>query len=141
MYMATSQPKILWKVEFWQENQEQTPVRVAYVMARTERGAKNALKFRGFEQARQKGEVWLSHLFYRDDILVTATPDKQWADKQRAKQEAERQKAQLERRQICEGCGDALDDDYCQSCGWRRQSSWLDMALSKQGNIETNQEQ
>jgi hypothetical protein len=132
--MPTQQPKILWKVEFWEENREHAPVYVAYVMARTAKGAKNALKFRGFQQARERDKVWLSHLFYRDDILVTAKPDEQWAEKQKLRRD-------LAGRNACAECGSELDDDYCQECGWRRQASWLERAMERQGESMAGEEQ
>jgi len=140
--MPNMLPKILWKVEFWEENREHAPVYVAYVMARTAKGAKNSLRFRGFEQARTENKVWLSHLFHRDDILVTAKPDEQWAEKQRVKKERELQVAEMEGMRSCRNCGSELDDDYCQSCGWRRQAaSWLEAAMSKQGETPRAGEQ
>ena len=131
------QPKILYRVEFWEENREHKPIHVAYVMARTPMGAKNTLKYRGFEQARQQNKIWLSHLFYRDDILVTAVPDEKWA----AKQVENKQKQKLVKFHMCQECGSQLDDDYCQECGWRRQSSWLERALAKQGETVGSGEQ
>ena len=112
--------KTLYKVEFWEENQEHKPIYVAYVMAKTPTGAKNSLKFRGYQAARKEDKVWLSHLFHRDDVLVTAKPDEKWVAKQKFRRE-------LSGTNVCPQCSVELDDDYCQACGWRRQS-WLDRA-------------
>lgn len=143
MPAKTLQPKTLFKVEFWEENREHSPVHVEYVYAikqddwiKTRKAVVKAMLWRGYDQARKTNRVWLSHLMARDDILMTCEVDEQWTAKQKAKQEVEKDLATLTKKHTCQGCGTPLDDDYCQECGWR-QSSWLDRALAKQGESTT----
>lgn len=144
---AKTQPKTLFKVEFWEENREHEPVRTEYVYApmredwaQTRKGVIRAMLWRGQDQANKRDLVWLSHLMAREDILVVVKVDEKWAakqkaklDEERARRDEERELSALTKRHTCGNCGGELDDDYCQGCGWRRQSSWLDRALGKQG--------
>ena len=146
--MPKKQPKTLFKVEFWEENRECTPVHTEYVYAikkddwsQTRKAVIRAMLWRGYDQARKTDHVWLSHLMARDDILMTVKIDEQWAAKQKEQQEADKIRATLVKQHTCQNCGAGLDDDYCQDCGWRRQASWLDRAMAKQGKTITAEEQ
>jgi len=118
-------PKITWKVEFWEENREQEPVWTEYTKAKDGDSAKKNVKWRAIAEARKTGKCWVSHLFGREDVLVTAMPIRR--DPMDAIREKETRHAD-----VCLECGSDMEHDYCQKCGWHRES-WLDRAQKDKG--------
>src|ERR1039457_279001 len=64
--------KPLFKVDFWEENGGPEPVLIKWVRAFTAGQAKEALKIRGLEEARNRGKYALLNLFGRDDVTIVA---------------------------------------------------------------------
>jgi hypothetical protein len=125
-------PKLLYKVEFWEENHEHELIAVRHLRAHTRDQARRALRYRAVEEARL-GKYLLTTLVNRDDILMTIT---QVED---TRSQAKKEREGLVSLHTCQDCGETLDDDYCQSCGWRKQS-WIDRAMEKQGKSKTDGE-
>lgn len=117
--------KILFKVEFWRENQEKDPVATRYIRAWSQKSAYMSLKERALIEARQYGKHLLLHLLGSEDVRATFEPIEDRREKLQKKEK------QMLPKYRCRKCGSELDDDYCQECGWRRQASWIDVAVEK----------
>jgi len=124
--------KYLYQVEIFEENKEHEPVAMRHLYATTPAGARRALRFRAIEESRN-GKNLLSYLLTRDDITIVVKQIEN--TRSIAKNEREKMTAL----HTCQQCGEILDDDYCQSCGWRKQS-WVDRAIEKQGQSEISRE-
>lgn len=121
-----AKPKLLYKVEFWQENREQKPVLVRYVRAYSSKHAYVVLRERALQEARTQGDYMMAHMFVRDDILVVANEVKEDPLKTQMKRE-------FKNYGFCPKCSHEVEDDYCQNCGWHKGSSWLDRAEADKG--------
>lgn len=141
--------KTLYVVEFWRQNNDWdhrlpplTLIGKRHIKAYSEKQALEELKVRARKNARTLGRKedheLVSMLIAREDIsiLVKKTTDTRLIDRS----EKESVKDEMFSKTMCHECGGVLDDDYCQDCGWRRQS-WIERAMSKQGKAEPSEEQ
>jgi ribosomal protein L37E len=129
------QPKFRFRVEFWQENVDHKPVHTDWIWATSPKMAKIKMRNRALEEARKTGDFRLHSLFVRDDVHIMAIKDKDHPDNpldEEDKLVQEMKSKDVKNEQWCKECGEALDDDYCSSCGWRRQS-WFSRAKTKLG--------
>jgi hypothetical protein len=123
--------KLLYEITFWKENRDWSPSqphlqqipsgKEFYVKAVSPKHAKETLKKRFQTAARESGKVsdfGLVSLFVRDDIQIKVVEIKKYEQYDES------------RPTNCQNCGAALDDDYCQECGLRRES-WLSNAMQK----------
>jgi len=132
---AQGRSKLLYKVEFWQENGKPEPILTQYVKAFSPKQAKKALRERALQEARSSGKYQMAHLFIRDDILVTA---EEIQENPLKKKPGEARKQEIKNANVCPKCEGEVEDDYCQNCGWHRES-WLSRARrDEEGAAENN---
>ena len=108
----------------------------AYIRADSEGQALSMLKSRLRDKARETNKTEdheNASLFSRDDITPYAKETYDWREIDRM--EAKDLKGSLGLQSKCQQCGGTLDDDYCQDCGWRRQS-WFSKAMEEQGKMD-----
>lgn len=117
--------KPLYKVDFFEDGRDSEPVATRHIHAFSVKQAKELLKGRAAEEAR-RGQYLLTYLLGRDDVMLVIKK----VEDTRSIAKTEREK--MKSLHTCQQCGEILDDDYCQSCGWRKQS-WVDRAMAKQG--------
>jgi len=147
MEEKVEKPKNLYVIKFWRQNNDWdhklppvTLMATKHIKPTSDEQALIALKENALKAARSSDRTdedlkLVSMLFTREDISVTVkqTFDTRILDRE----EKAEQEEEAFTKSVCRQCGDALDDDYCQACGWRRQS-WIEVALSKQGKTTSD---
>ena len=126
----SKKPKKLYKIELWRRNDDWDPtmppltlMTTEYIHSYSAKQALGELKERASLNARTLGRRkdfnLVGMLYSREDISISIT---QVADEQLDYDTEQMQKEHQDSAVTCQHCGEQLDDDYCQECGWRRPS-------------------
>ena len=107
--------KTKYRVEFW--SADRRLIRKEYVSAYSEKQAR-ALMYR-----RSVKEGW-DYLFLSDSVFVRVVVDTEGIERLRRMKEMREQK-------LCPKCGEELEHDYCQHCGWQRFGGWYGRYVDK----------